>query len=47
MLAFDFPSGRALVTPVNAALRSMKEDGTLTELNRKWSLVDPVGPEFK
>ncbi len=39
MLAFVFPPGSDLVGPVNAALRSMHEDGTLDELNKKWGLT--------
>jgi polar amino acid transport system substrate-binding protein len=38
MLAFVFPPGSDLLQPVNAALRSMNEDGTLTEINKTWSL---------
>jgi polar amino acid transport system substrate-binding protein len=33
---FIFAPGSDLVTPVNAALQSMKEDGTLDKLNQKW-----------
>lgn len=33
---FIFKPGSDLVEPVNAALRSMKEDGTLDRLNQKW-----------
>jgi len=33
---FIFTPGSDLVEPVNAALRSMREDGTLEELNQKW-----------
>jgi ABC-type amino acid transport substrate-binding protein len=47
MLAVFFPPSSALLTPVNAALRSMQKDDTLTELYRKWSLADPAEPEFK
>jgi polar amino acid transport system substrate-binding protein len=39
-LAFAFPPGSDLVEPVNAALRSMEEDGTLDEINRRWGLTD-------
>jgi polar amino acid transport system substrate-binding protein len=39
-LAFAFPPGSDLVEPVNAALRSMEEDGTLEEINRRWGLTD-------
>lgn len=38
-LAFVFPPGSDLIEPVNAALTSMKEDGTLDELNQKWGLT--------
>ncbi len=33
---FIFTPGSDLVAPVNAAIRSMREDGTLEQLNRKW-----------
>ena len=33
---FIFKPGSDLVEPVNAALRSMREDGTLDRLNQKW-----------
>ncbi|MBU2609948.1 MAG: transporter substrate-binding domain-containing protein [Chloroflexi bacterium] len=39
-LAFVFPPGSDLVEPVNAALQSMIDDGTLEELNRKWGLSE-------
>lgn len=35
-LGFIFPKGSDLVGPVNAALRSMREDGTLQRLQEKW-----------
>jgi polar amino acid transport system substrate-binding protein len=38
-LAFVFPPGSDLIEPVNAALESMKQDGTLDELNQKWGLT--------
>jgi len=38
LLAFAFPPGSDLVMPVNAALRSMQEDGTLDTLNKKWGM---------
>jgi polar amino acid transport system substrate-binding protein len=41
-LGFVFPKGSDLVAPVNAALKAMKADGTLTQINKKW-----FGPEFK
>lgn len=37
-LAFVFPPGSDLVEPVNAALKSMTDDGTLATLNKKWGL---------
>lgn len=40
-LGFVFPKGSTLVQPVNAALQAMKQDGTLTEINKKW-----FGPNF-
>lgn len=40
-LGFAFPPGSDLVDAVNAALESMKADGTLDELNKKWKLVAP------
>jgi polar amino acid transport system substrate-binding protein len=33
---FIFTPGSDLVDPVNAAIQSMKDDGTLEKLNRKW-----------
>ena len=33
---FIFPPGSDLVAPVNAALQSMRADGTLDALNQKW-----------
>jgi polar amino acid transport system substrate-binding protein len=39
-LAFVFPPGSDLVDPVNAALQSMIDDGTLYTLNKKWGLAD-------
>ena len=38
-LAFVFPPGSDLVEPVNAALQSMMDDGTLDELNVLWGLT--------
>lgn len=35
-LGFIFPKGSDLVGPINAALRSMREDGTLQRLQDKW-----------
>jgi len=40
-LAFVFPPYSDLVNPVNAALRSMHDDGTLAQLNAKWGLSSP------
>jgi polar amino acid transport system substrate-binding protein len=37
-LAFVFPPKSALTAKVNAALASMKADGTLDKLNQKWGL---------
>jgi ABC-type amino acid transport substrate-binding protein len=37
-LAFVFPPGSDLIEPVNAALQSMIDDGTLDEINTKWGL---------
>ncbi|MEZ0395919.1 MAG: transporter substrate-binding domain-containing protein [Anaerolineales bacterium] len=37
-LAFVFPPGSDLVAPVNAALQSMIDDGTLDALNTEWGL---------
>jgi polar amino acid transport system substrate-binding protein len=36
--AFVFPPGSDLIPAVNAALESMKADGTLDALNKKWGL---------
>ena len=33
---FIFPRGSDLVGPMNAAIASMREDGTLDELNQRW-----------
>jgi polar amino acid transport system substrate-binding protein len=35
-LGFVFPKGSTLVAPFNAALKSMREDGTLDTLRLKW-----------
>jgi polar amino acid transport system substrate-binding protein len=40
LLAFVFPPGSDLQHAVNYALVSMKEDGSLTEFNKKWKLED-------
>jgi len=37
-LGFAFPKGSDLVEPVNLALQSMIDDGTLEEINNKWFL---------
>jgi polar amino acid transport system substrate-binding protein len=37
-LAFVFPPGSDLLEPVNAALQSMIDDGTLDEINTLWGL---------
>jgi polar amino acid transport system substrate-binding protein len=37
-LAFVFPPGSDLIASVNAALKSMMDDGKLKELNKKWEL---------
>jgi polar amino acid transport system substrate-binding protein len=42
-LGFVFPPGSDLVEPVNAALASMREDGTLDALYEKWFVdFDPA-----
>lgn len=38
-LAFVFPPKSDLVTAINSALESMKADGTLDALNKKWGLT--------
>jgi polar amino acid transport system substrate-binding protein len=40
---FIFPRGSDLVAPVNAAIDSMKADGTIAALNRKWFLEYKMG----
>ena len=35
---FIFPKGSDLVEPINAAIASMKADGTMEKLNQKWFL---------
>lgn len=35
---FIFPKGSDLVAPINAAIKSLKDDGTLDALNKKWFL---------
>ena len=40
---FIFPKGSDLVAPINAAIASMKADGTLDALNTKWFLEYKMG----
>ena len=40
---FIFPKGSDLVAPMNAAIASMKADGTLDALNTKWFLEYTMG----
>ena len=40
---FIFPKGSDLVEPMNAAIASMKEDGTIEALNKKWFLDFKIG----
>ncbi|WP_371156405.1 transporter substrate-binding domain-containing protein [Jannaschia sp. 2305UL9-9] len=40
---FIFPKGSELVAPINAAIQSMREDGTLDALNQKWFLDYKLG----
>nr|WP_316656825.1 transporter substrate-binding domain-containing protein [uncultured Gellertiella sp.] len=40
---FIFPKGSDLVAPVNAAIASLKADGTLDKLNKKWFLDYKMG----
>lgn len=40
---FIFPKGSDLVEPINAAIASMRADGTLDALNRKWFLDYTMG----
>ncbi len=40
---FIFPKGSDLVAPINAAIASMKEDGTIDALNTKWFLDYKLG----
>ena len=41
-LGFIFPTGSDLVAPINAALQSMKDDGSLNEINARWFGADFV-----
>ena len=40
---FIFPKGSDLVAPVNAAIASLKADGTFDALNKKWFLDYKMG----
>lgn len=40
---FIFPKGSDLVEPINAAIASMEEDGTMDALNKKWFLDYKLG----
>ncbi len=40
---FIFPKGSDLVEPMNAAIQSMKDDGTIDALNTKWFLEYKLG----
>ena len=40
---FIFPKGSELVAPIDAGIASMREDGTLDELNRKWLFEYTLG----
>lgn len=40
---FIFPKGSELVGPINAGIASLKDDGTLEELNTKWFLEYKIG----
>jgi polar amino acid transport system substrate-binding protein len=40
---FIFPKGSAFVEPINAAIASMAEDGTLDALNTRWFLEYKMG----
>ena len=40
---FIFPKGSDLVGPMNAAIRAMREDGTIDALNTKWFLDYKMG----
>jgi polar amino acid transport system substrate-binding protein len=40
---FIFPKGSGLVAPVNAAIASMKADGTMDALNQKWFVDYTMG----
>ena len=40
---FIFPKGSDLVAPMNAAIQSMQDDGTMDALNKKWFLDYKLG----
>ena len=40
---FIFPKGSALIAPINAGIASMKADGTIDALNKKWFLDYKAG----
>ena len=40
---FIFPKGSDLVDPINAAIKSMQEDGTIDALNKTWFLDYKLG----
>lgn len=40
---FIYPKGSDLVDPINAAIQSMKDDGTIDALNKKWFLDFKIG----
>lgn len=40
---FIFPKGSELVAPINAAIASLKADGTIDALNKKWFLDFKMG----
>lgn len=40
---FIFPKGSELVAPINAAIKAMREDGTIDALNKKWFLDYKLG----
>jgi len=40
---FIFPKGSDLVAPMNAAIKSLREDGTIDALNKKWFLDYKMG----
>ena len=44
-LGFIFPKGSDLVAPVNAALKSMKDDGYLAYVENKWFFLVGTNPQ--